>query len=105
MCLTSHRQRGHLETATPFTVPCEGREARSDRELNPGPSHGSPLRYRCVTQAPHIYVHLQDLLGLFVRVGYRIPVPDFYLVLHGIRCRKSIIMDQIKTTQRNTLSM
>ena len=26
LCLTSHRQRGHLETAPPFTVPCEGRE-------------------------------------------------------------------------------
>ena len=55
-CLTSNRQRGHLETAHPFTVPFEGREARyihrSDRELNPGPSHGSPLRYRCATQAP-----------------------------------------------------
>ena len=25
---------------------------RSDRELNPGPSHGIPLRYRCATQAP-----------------------------------------------------
>ena len=24
----SHRQRGHLETVTPFTVPCEGCEAR-----------------------------------------------------------------------------
>ena len=28
LCLTSHRQRGHLETAPPFTVPCEVREAR-----------------------------------------------------------------------------
>ena len=28
LCLMSHRQRGHLETAPPFTVPCEGREAR-----------------------------------------------------------------------------
>ena len=28
LCLTSNRQRGHLETAPPFTVPCEGREAR-----------------------------------------------------------------------------
>ena len=50
LCLTSHRQRGHLETAPSFTVPCEGREARyihrSDRDLNPGPSHSSPLRYR-----------------------------------------------------------
>ena len=29
-------------------------------------------------------------------VGYRIPVPDFYLVLHGLRCRKSTIMDKTK---------
>ena len=28
LCLTSRRQRGHLETASPFTVHCEGREAR-----------------------------------------------------------------------------
>ena len=26
---TSHRQRGHLETAPPFTVPSEGRGARN----------------------------------------------------------------------------
>ena len=26
LCLTSHRQQGHLETAPSFTVPCEGRE-------------------------------------------------------------------------------
>ena len=25
---TSNRQRGHIETAPSFTVPCEGREAR-----------------------------------------------------------------------------
>ena len=23
LCFTSHRQRGHLEMASPFTVPCE----------------------------------------------------------------------------------
>ena len=40
-----------------------------------------------------IYMHLKYLLGSFVRVGYRIMVPDFYLVLHGPRCRKSTIMD------------
>ena len=28
LCFTSHRQRGHLETVPPFTVHCEGREAR-----------------------------------------------------------------------------
>ena len=41
-------------------------------------------------------MHLKDLLGSIVRVGYRIPVPDFYLVLHGLRCRKSTIMDSTK---------
>ena len=28
LCFTSLQQRGHLETAHPFTVPCEGHEAR-----------------------------------------------------------------------------
>ena len=28
LCFTSHRQRGHLEMAPLFTVPCEGHEAR-----------------------------------------------------------------------------
>ena len=36
-------------------------------------------------------MHLKNLLGSIVRVGYHIPVPDFYLVLHGLRCRKSTI--------------
>ena len=35
-------------------------------------------------------MHLKDLLGSIVRVGYRITV---YLVLHGLRCRKSTKMD------------
>ena len=51
LCFMSHRQQGHFETAAPFTVPCEGCEARfihrSHRESNPGPSHGSPLHYHC----------------------------------------------------------
>ena len=32
-----------------FNVPSTVRS----RELNPGPSRGSPLPYRCTTQAPH----------------------------------------------------
>ena len=28
LCFTSLQQRGHLEMAPPFTVPCEGREAQ-----------------------------------------------------------------------------
>ena len=40
LCFTSQRQRGYLETAPPFTVPCDGRKARfvhrSLRESNPG---------------------------------------------------------------------
>ena len=50
LCLTSHRQQGHLKTAFPFTVPCEGHEARflhhSHRELNRGPS-----------RVQHSYIH------------------------------------------------
>ena len=38
-CFTSHRQRCHLEKASPLIVPCEGHEARflhcSHRESNP----------------------------------------------------------------------
>ena len=56
LCSAPHRQRGHLETAPPFTVPCEGREARfihrSQRESNPGPSRGSLLHNHCTTPAP-----------------------------------------------------
>ena len=37
-------------------------------------------------------MHLKDL-GSIARVGYCIPVPDFYLVLHSLRCHKSTIMD------------
>ena len=33
-------------------------------------------------------MYLKDLLGSIVRVGYCIPVPDFYLVVHVLRCRK-----------------
>ena len=58
--LTSHRQRGHLKTAPPFTLPCEGRGARFlhrfHRESNPGPPRGSPLHYCCATPAPLFYV-------------------------------------------------
>ena len=63
LCLASHGQRGHLETAPPFTVPCEGREALflhcSHQESNLGPSHGSPLHNRRATQAP---MHLKKQL-------------------------------------------
>ena len=31
--------------------------------------------------------------GISASVRYCIPVPDFYLVLHGLRCWKSTIMD------------
>ena len=51
LCLTSKRQRGHLEMATPFTVPCEGHEAqflhRSHREWDPGPRVFWGLTYVC----------------------------------------------------------
>ena len=38
-------------------------------------------------------MHLKDLLGSIARVGYCILLPDFYLVLHGLHCQESTIMD------------
>ena len=38
-------------------------------------------RVVCGTVCRHALI---DLLGSLVRVGYCIPVPDFYLVLHGL---------------------
>ena len=59
-----------------------------------------PSIHACMHACKHTYIHtvygemhLKDLLGSFVRVGYRIPVPDFYQVLHGLRCRKSTVID------------
>ena len=51
------------------------------------------LKGRVVCGTVYGDMHLKDPLGSIVRVGYRIPVPDFYVVLHGLRCRKSTIMD------------
>ena len=33
-------------------------------------------------------MHSKDLKGSMARVGYCIPVPDFYIVLHGLCCGK-----------------
>ena len=33
-------------------------------------------------------MHFKDLLGSIVRVGYCFQDPDFYRVLHGLRCQK-----------------
>ena len=45
------------------------------------------LKGRVVCGTVYGDMHLKDLLGSIVRVGHRIPVPDFYLVLHGLPCR------------------
>ena len=62
LCFTSLQQRGHLEMASPFTVPCK-REARflhhSNRESSPGLPRGSPLHYRCTT----VYAIANDWLS------------------------------------------
>ena len=46
LCFTSHLQRGHLETAPPFTAPCEGREARFSPTGNR--PRGHQLHERCL---------------------------------------------------------
>ena len=57
------------------------------------------LKGRVVYGTVYGEMHLKDPLGSIVRVWYRIPFPDFYLVLHGLRCRKSTIMDSTSTLQ------
>ena len=49
------------------------------------------VMYEVVCGTVYGDMHLKDLLGSFVRVRYRIP--DFYLVLRGLRRRKSTLMD------------
>ena len=48
LCLTSHRQRGHLETAPSFTIPCKGRDC-PHLESNPGSLPGSALHNHYTT--------------------------------------------------------
>ena len=62
LCFTSHRQRGNLETAPPFTVPCEG--------------HGARLVHR---------THLERTPGLRVAVHYTTAAPgQLQFLWHGI---------------------
>ena len=52
------------------------------------------LKGRVVCGTVYGDIHLKYFLGSIARVGYCIPVPDFYQVLHDLRCRKSTIMDK-----------
>ena len=67
LCLASHRQQGYFGTTPPFTVPCEGHEAKflhcSHWVLNPGLSRGRPLHNSCTTPAPLIISNSISLWG------------------------------------------
>ena len=51
-----------------------------------GLEFGSATQLCSVWNGLYKDMHYKDLLGSIARVGYCIPVPDFYLVLHGFRC-------------------
>ena len=53
------------------------------------------LKGRVVCGTVYGEMHLKDLLRTIARVGYGILGPDFYLVLHGLRCRKKHYNDSI----------
>ena len=59
------------------------------------------LKGRVVWRTVYGDMHLKDLLGSIA--GYSIPVPDFYLVLHGLRCRKNTIMDKSINQSRESI--
>ena len=48
------------------------------------------LKGRVVFGTVYWDMHLKDLEGSIARVGYCITVPDFYLVLHCLRFRKTL---------------
>ena len=83
-------------------VPAGSYQRPSSKMVQTASLHGTQCvrigvrqRSPTVKKAGTVYgdMHLKDLLGSIVRVGYCISVPDFYLVLHGLHCRKSTIMD------------
>ena len=51
LCLASHRQRCHLETAPPFIVPCEGREC-FNTVTNGNQTPGRCVAVHYITTAP-----------------------------------------------------
>ena len=94
-CFTSHQQQGHSETAPPFTVPCEGREARflhrSYQESNPRTSRGSSLHYRCVTPAPRVF--RRKSVKPYHNVHCCITVSHGNSLLHLVWTKKSVVGD------------
>ena len=48
------------------------------------------LKGRIVCGTVYGDMHLKDLLGSIVRVGYRIPVPDYYLVHMAFAAEKAL---------------
>ena len=52
LCFTSLQQRGHLETAPPFTVPCEGRKLGKYTIPTGNPTPGRRVAVHYSTAAP-----------------------------------------------------
>ena len=74
LCFTSHRQRGHLETAPPFGVPCEGHEDRFYTVPIGNQTAGRCMAVHKTTAAPR-QLHYQTLEGRSV-IGHYSSVPD-----------------------------
>ena len=67
------------------------------------------LKGRVVCGTVYGDMHLKDHLGSIIRVGCCIPVLDFYLVLHGLCCRKlklysGLINQSINCRYKTTVS-
>ena len=89
MCVTS--QPGHTKDHHKNGTNCllSWHAMRLGWSLTVQPDCLKLVKGRVVCGTVYGDMHLKDLLGSVVRVGYRIPVPDFYLVLHGLRCWES----------------
>ena len=67
-------------------LPCERRTDWAN------PTRSRSLVVQPMYGAVYGEMHYKDILRSVARVGYCIPVPDFYLVLHGLWCQKNTLM-------------
>ena len=76
LCLMSHRQPGHLDTAPPFTVPCEGHEAHFYTVPIENRTLGCRVAVHYTTAAPS-----QLTEGLHLNIGKK-----SYMYIQDLHC-------------------
>ena len=69
------------------------------------PAQPDYAKGRVVCETVFRDLHYKDILGKITRIGYCIPVKDFYVVLYGLQCQKGILMDKINQSINQPIKM